>query len=198
MENDDPPLLGSSSLPMDKSPRLSCFTCCCTSRGTDFSSSSCIDKRSGLQSCNLYSVCLQGPFTTMLRWQVGWLPQAILGFHGWCYMCQNAWKLQGAAFAVRLTRCFLSSCASLPPVTAAVCATNPLSTRKKWLLLYPPSFASLSMWSDVTGATCKTKAGKTECLLRAAVSRKHADPYVRIQSHFYIPKGGLEHDTVIT
>ncbi len=54
------------------------------------------------------------------------------------------------------------------------------------------------MWSDVTGATCKSKADKTEYLLRAAVSRKHANPYVRIQSHFYIPKGGLEHDTVIT
>lgn len=33
------------------------------------------------------------------------------------------------------------------------CATKPLSTRKKWFELNPPSFATSRMWATVTGAT---------------------------------------------
>ena len=41
MEKDDRPLSGSSILPIDKMPLLWCLICCCTSRGTVFSASSC-------------------------------------------------------------------------------------------------------------------------------------------------------------
>lgn len=34
------------------------------------------------------------------------------------------------------------------------CATKPLSTRKKWFVLYAPSFARRMMWGAVTSATC--------------------------------------------
>jgi hypothetical protein len=37
------------------------------------------------------------------------------------------------------------------------CATKPLSTRKKWLVLYAPSFARRMMCGAVTGATCAVR-----------------------------------------